>query len=70
MSAIRSNMAGLIVEIRVKPGDRVAEGQEVVLLESMKMHLPIAAGAAGVVKSVRVKPGDFVNEGDPLLELA
>ena len=67
---IRSNMAGVIVEVRVKAGDRIAAGQEVVVLESMKMQLPIAASASGVVKEVRVKPGDFVNDGDPLLDLA
>ncbi|HKB14976.1 MAG TPA: biotin/lipoyl-containing protein [Planctomycetota bacterium] len=66
---IRSNMAGVIVEVRVKAGDRVSAGQEVVVLESMKMQLPIASDAAGTVKAVRVKPGDFVNDGDPLLEL-
>ncbi|HET6202188.1 MAG TPA: biotin/lipoyl-containing protein [Planctomycetota bacterium] len=70
MTMIRSNMAGVIVEVRVKPGDRIAAGQEVVVLESMKMQLPIAADVPGTVKAIRVKPGDFVNDGDPLLDLA
>ena len=70
MPLIRSNMAGTIVEVRVKAGEAVAAGREVVVLESMKMHLPIPAEIAGVVRAVRVKPGDFVNEGDPLVEIS
>jgi acetyl-CoA carboxylase biotin carboxyl carrier protein len=62
-------MAGTVVEVRVAPGERVAEGQEVVVLDSMKMQLPVASPSAGRVKAIRVAPGDFVNEGDPLLEL-
>ena len=42
---IRSTMAGTVVEVRVAPGDSVAQGQEVVVLDSMKMQLPIAAPA-------------------------
>jgi len=66
---IRSTMAGTVVEVRVAPGDRVKEGQEVVILDSMKMQLPVPSPVAGAVKAVRVSAGDFVNEGDPLVEL-
>jgi len=53
----------------VQPGDRVTARQEVVILESMKMEVPIQAEKDGVVAAVRVKPGDFVNQGDLLIEL-
>jgi biotin carboxyl carrier protein len=66
---VRANMAGTLLEILVKPGDPIAEGQDVVTIESMKMHLSIPAERGGKVVKVRVKVGDFVNENDPLLDL-
>ena len=62
-------MAGVIVEVLVKPGEPVKEGMQVAVLESMKMQLPVNANVSGRVKEVRVKAGQFVNEGDPLLLL-
>ncbi|GAD14071.1 acetyl-CoA carboxylase biotin carboxyl carrier protein subunit [Geobacillus kaustophilus GBlys] len=50
-------------------GDHVEEGQDVIILESMKMEIPIAAEASGVVKHIHVQEGDFVNEGDVLVEI-
>jgi len=55
------------VEILVGPGDAISDGQDVVILESMKMQLPVPASASGTVREVKVKSGDFVNEGDPIL---
>ena len=69
MKQIAAMMAGVIVEVLVKPGDPVKEGMEVAILESMKMQLPVNASSSGNVKEVRVKAGQFVNEGDPLLLL-
>lgn len=66
---IRASMAGTVWKVLVKPGDAVAEGQDVVILESMKMEIPITAEAGGTVKAVRVAEGDFVNEGDLVVEL-
>ncbi|PZN06848.1 MAG: acetyl-CoA carboxylase biotin carboxyl carrier protein subunit [Bacillota bacterium] len=63
-------MAGVVVEVRVRPGDRVTPGQEVVVLESMKMQIPVTAGQEGTVERVLVEPGQFVNEGDVLLVVA
>ena len=60
-------MAGIVVEILVGPGDAISDGQDVVILESMKMQLPVPASASGTVREVKVKSGDFVNEGDPIL---
>jgi acetyl-CoA carboxylase biotin carboxyl carrier protein len=67
---VKSNMAGTVWKILVKPGDTVEAGQDVLILESMKMEIPISSEAAGTVKSVNVKEGDFVNDGDVVAELA
>jgi propionyl-CoA carboxylase alpha chain len=56
-------MPGLIVEIKVKPGDRVFRGQELVIIESMKMESAVASSCDGVVESVAVKPNDAVDTG-------
>ncbi|XP_060047800.1 propionyl-CoA carboxylase alpha chain, mitochondrial isoform X1 [Erinaceus europaeus] len=64
-----SPMPGVVVAISVQPGDMVAEGQEICVIEAMKMQNSLAAGKAGKVKSVRCKAGDTVGEGDLLVEL-
>lgn len=66
---IKANMAGTVWKVLVKPGDAVVEGQDVVILESMKMEIPISAEAGGTVREVKVTEGDFVNEGDLVVEL-
>lgn len=65
---VKSNMAGTVWKVLVKPGDSVEAGQDVLILESMKMEIPISAEVAGVVKLVKVKEGDFVNDGDLVVE--
>lgn len=70
MENIVSTMAGSIWKIQVQVGDKVEEGQEVVILESMKMEIPIEAEVSGTVKELKVNEGDFVNEGDALIELS
>ncbi len=69
MSIIAASMAGNVWRILVKAGDHVQAGQDVVILESMKMEIPIEAVSGGTVKAIKVKEGDFVNEGDILLEV-
>lgn len=69
MKQVAATMAGTVWKVLVKPGDAVAGGQDVVILESMKMEIPIAAEQGGVVRVVRIKEGDFVNAGDVLVEL-
>ncbi|MFS8640387.1 MAG: acetyl-CoA carboxylase biotin carboxyl carrier protein subunit [Symbiobacteriaceae bacterium] len=66
---IQAEMAGIVQEVLVREGQAVEAGQDVVILESMKMQIPVASPAGGTVRSVRVKPGDFVNQGDVLIEL-
>ncbi|MDQ0246371.1 acetyl-CoA carboxylase biotin carboxyl carrier protein [Bacillus fengqiuensis] len=68
MSQVLSSMAGNVWKILVKAGDHVEEGQDVAILESMKMEIPIGAEFGGTVKEVKVNEGDFVNEGDVLVE--
>ncbi|HEY3365849.1 MAG TPA: acetyl-CoA carboxylase biotin carboxyl carrier protein subunit [Symbiobacteriaceae bacterium] len=65
---VKSNMAGTVWKVLVKPGDKVEEGMDVLILESMKMEIPITAEMTGVVRSVRVKEGDFVNDGDLVVD--
>jgi len=69
MSQVVASMAGSVWKIVVSVGDEVGEGQDVIILESMKMEIPIVAESSGVVKQIHVREGDFVNEGDVLLEL-
>uniref|UniRef100_A0A452VK31 Propionyl-CoA carboxylase alpha chain, mitochondrial n=1 Tax=Ursus maritimus TaxID=29073 RepID=A0A452VK31_URSMA len=68
-SVLRSPMPGMVVAVSVKPGDMVAEGQEICVIEAMKMQNSMTAGKTGKVKSVHCKAGDTVGEGDLLVEL-
>lgn len=69
MSEIVANMAGNVWKVLVQAGDQVEEGQDVIILESMKMEIPIEADFSGTVKEVKVNEGDFVNEGDIIVEV-
>ena len=62
-------MPGRVGQILVQPGDSVERGQTVIIMESMKMELEIAAQRDGVVKRVMVEPGDQVDKGLRLVEL-
>ncbi len=69
MKRVVSNMAGVVLEFLVKPGDRVEVDQDVVTLESMKMQIPVQSTVAGTVKSIKVNEGDFVDDGAVLIEI-
>lgn len=69
MKVVAANMAGTVIQVLVQPGDHVTAGQDVVVMESMKMEVPIASEQDGRVTAVKVNVGDFVNEGDSVLEL-
>lgn len=69
MNNVISNMTGSVWKILVQVGDVVEEGQDVVILESMKMEIPIAVEQSGTVKEIKINEGDFVNDGDVLIEL-
>ncbi|MGM7722397.1 acetyl-CoA carboxylase biotin carboxyl carrier protein subunit [uncultured Metabacillus sp.] len=66
---IMTNMAGSVWKILVAVGDTVEEGQDVIILESMKMEIPITSECKGTVKKININEGDFVNDGDVLIEL-
>ena len=65
---LKAPMPGLVVRVQVKPGDKVAAGTGLVVLEAMKMENELKAAAAGVVKAVRVSPGEAVEKGQLLVE--
>ncbi|KAJ7053983.1 carbamoyl-phosphate synthase L chain, ATP binding domain-containing protein [Mycena amicta] len=67
--ALRAPMPSLVVEVRVKIGERVDKGQAVVVLESMKTETVLRADVAGIVKSVGCKNGEMVEEGRELVEI-
>ncbi|MBN1277330.1 MAG: biotin/lipoyl-binding protein [Deltaproteobacteria bacterium] len=69
MSTITAPMGGKILDVRVNVGDAINEGDEIIIVEAMKMELPIAAVASGTVKEVKVKKGDTVEADAVLLVL-
>jgi acetyl-CoA carboxylase biotin carboxyl carrier protein len=69
MHQITADIAASVVRVDVAVGDRVAADQRLLTLESMKMEIPIVAGAAGRVVPVGVQAGDTVLEGDVLVTL-
>ncbi len=70
MAVVKSEMAGTILEVKVSVGAQVTAGTEVIIMESMKMEVPITAPAAGKVSKIHKQVGDFANAGDTLIELA
>lgn len=66
---IKAHITGTVWKIEVKPGDRVEEGTVVVILESMKMEMPVEAEDAGEVDAILVQPEQSVQEGQPLVRL-
>ena len=66
---VPSPLAGKIVSIDVKPGQKVAEGDQVVTIEAMKMNTYVTAHKSGTVEAVFVNPGDGVDEGRALLRI-
>jgi len=69
MKRIVSNMAGVVLEFLVQPGEEIEIDQDVVMLESMKMQIPVQSTVSGIVKKFKVNEGDFVDDGDVLLEV-
>jgi len=68
-SHVNAHITGTVWKIEVRPGDAVVEGQVCVILESMKMELPVEAPQAGTVNVVHVVEGQAVSEGDVLVTL-
>lgn len=66
---ILAEMVANVIVVEVAVDDRIAAGDTVCLLESMKMEIPVLAETGGVVSAIKVAPGDVVQEGDVLVEL-
>jgi biotin carboxyl carrier protein len=69
MSAVRSEVAGSVWKIQVAVGETVAQGDALVILESMKMEIPVEAPKGGTVLEIRVAEGDRVDEGTVVVTL-
>jgi len=66
---IIAEVAGKVWKIEAQPGAHLAAGDVILVLESMKMEIPVTAPAAGTLRQLRVKEGDAVKEGDIVAEL-
>jgi biotin carboxyl carrier protein len=66
---IEAPAAGKILKVTVQAGSRVDEGDRILVMEALKMELPIVAPAAGTVKTIHVSAGQAVEAGDPLAVL-
>ncbi len=69
MADIVALMAGTVNNVKVKLNDMVNTGDEVMILESMKMLIPLSAQSAGKVSEIKAQVGQFVNQGDTLIVL-
>ena len=68
-SSLSAPMPATVVRVEVSAGGHVRRGDTLVILEAMKMELPIRADTDGIVTSVRCKAGDLVQPGAPLVEI-
>ncbi|CAB4869198.1 unannotated protein [freshwater metagenome] len=67
---VRAELVANIAKVVVKVGDAVQPGDMVILLESMKMEIPMLVEFAGTVAAIHVQEGDVVQEGDIVVEIA
>ena len=69
MPDVEAHITGTVWKIECSLGDAVAEGDTVVVLESMKMEMPVEAEDTGTVSAIHVAEGQAVREGEPLVTL-
>ncbi|MDQ3631052.1 MAG: biotin/lipoyl-binding carrier protein [Actinomycetota bacterium] len=69
MADVKAHITGTVWKVECKVGDKVADGDTVVTLESMKMEMPVEVEEEGKVTEIRCKEGDTVREGDTLVVL-
>ncbi len=67
MSEVCAPMAGKIIKILVSPGDNVAEDEEVLIMEAMKMEMPVVCTCDGAIKDIKVKEGEAVEAEQVLI---
>ena len=63
MTEVKAELVGNVWKITSKPGDKVAEDDVLMILESMKMEIPITSPISGTIKEIRVREGEVVQEG-------
>ena len=68
--ALKAPMPGVILEVNVKPGDKVTRGQQVAILDAMKMHNVVGAPRDGTIAEVCVAAGQSVGHGDVIVTFA
>jgi acetyl-CoA carboxylase biotin carboxyl carrier protein len=69
MADIEAHITGNVWKVEVEVGDEITDGDTVVILESMKMEIPVEAEDDGTVKEIRCEEGQAVSEGDVLVVL-
>ncbi len=69
MAEVRAEMVANVWKVLVALGDQVAEGDTLVILESMKMEIPVLAEEAGTVTGLAVSEGEVIQEGDLIATL-
>ena len=69
MPDVEAHITGTVWKVECKVGDEVAEGDTLVILESMKMEMPVEAEDEGTVAEIRCEEGESVSEGDTLIVL-
>ena len=69
MTEVKAELVGSVWKVKISPGVQVAEEDELLILESMKMEIPVTAPRAGTVREVRVREGEVVKEGQVLVVL-
>jgi len=60
---VKSEIAGNVWKIQTRPGDQVEADGEIMILESMKMEIPVLSPKAGMIKEIRVSEGEAIDEG-------
>jgi acetyl-CoA carboxylase biotin carboxyl carrier protein len=66
---VKAHITGVVFQITSKAGDKLAAGDPVIVLESMKMEIPVEAPRAGVLREIKVAEGQTVQEGDTVAVL-
>jgi len=66
MAEVTMPMNGKVIAVNVEPGQNVQEDDEVIIIEAMKMELPVACPSAGVIKEIKAKVGESYQVGDVL----
>jgi acetyl-CoA carboxylase biotin carboxyl carrier protein len=69
LANVEAHITGTVWKVEVEVGQAVEEGDTVVILESMKMEMPVEAEDEGTVKAILCEEGQSVSEGDPLVVL-